>query len=95
MKSRNRGDGETRTAIEPGQRLSLDFSFAGQHSKNATNPEQMQINDYMRVYWETCYLLLHDHATERLDGVCHQSKAPPMAWLKRWLKKNAKDDVKS
>mgnify|MGYP007080233602 CR=1 FL=1 len=37
MKSRNRGDGETRTATEPGQGLSLDFLFAGQHSKNATN----------------------------------------------------------
>jgi len=41
MKSRNRGDGETRTATEPGQGLSLDFLFARQHSKNATNPEQM------------------------------------------------------
>jgi len=35
MKSRNRGDRETRTATEPRQGLSLDFSFAGQHSKNA------------------------------------------------------------
>jgi len=34
MKSRNHGDGETRTATEPGQCLSLDFSFAGQCSKN-------------------------------------------------------------
>jgi len=41
MKSRNCGDGETRTATEPGQGLTLDFLFAGQHSKNATNPEQM------------------------------------------------------
>jgi len=50
MKSRNRGNGETRTATEPGQGLSLDFSFAGQHSKNATNSEQMRINDYMGIY---------------------------------------------
>jgi len=35
MKSRNRGEGES------GQGLSLGFLFAGQHSKNATNPEQM------------------------------------------------------
>jgi len=41
MKSRNRGDGETRTATEPGQGLSLDFLFAGQHSKNAMDPEKM------------------------------------------------------
>jgi len=94
MKSRNRGDGETRTAAEPGQGLSLDFSFLGQHSKNATNPEQMWINDHMGVHGETSYLLLHDHATERLDGVCRQSKAPPTAWLKKWLTKNVKDDVK-
>jgi len=77
MKSRNWGDGETRTATEPGQGLSLDFLFAGQHSKNATNPEQMRINDYMGIHGETCCLLLCDHATERLDGVCRQSKAPP------------------
>jgi len=94
MKSRNRGEGETRTATEPGQGLSLDFSFAGQHSKNATNPEQMRINDYMGIHGETCYLLLCDHAMERLDGVCRQSKVPPTAWLKKWLSKNVKDDVK-
>jgi len=58
MKSRKRGDRETRTAAEPGQGLSLDFSFAGQHSKNATNPEQMRTNDYMGVHGETCHLLL-------------------------------------
>jgi len=70
MKSRNRGDGETWTAAEPGQGLSLDFLFAGQHSKDATNPEQMRINDCMGVHGETCCLLLHNQATERLDGVC-------------------------
>jgi len=87
MKSRNCGDGETRTATEPGQGLSLGFSFAGQHLKNAKDPKKMRINDYMGIRGETCYLLLHDHVTERLDGVCRQSKAPPIAWLKRWLKK--------
>jgi len=70
MKSRNRSDGETRTATEPGQGLSMDFSFAGQHSKNATNPEQMRVNCCMGIHGETCHLLLHDHATERLDGAC-------------------------
>jgi len=57
MKSRNRGDVETRTATEPGQGLSLDFSFAGQHSKNATNPEQMRINDCMGIHGKCviCY----------------------------------------
>jgi len=94
MKSRNRGDRETRTATEPGQGLSIDFSFAGQHSKNATNPEQMRVNDYMGIHGETCHLLVHDHATERLDGACRQSKAPPLAWLKKWLTRNVKDDVK-
>jgi len=94
MKSRNRGDGETRAATEPGQGLSLNFLFAGQHSKNATNPEQMRINDYMGIHRETCYLLLCDHTTERLYGACRQSKAPPIAWLKKWLTKNVKDNVK-
>ena len=64
MKSRNRGDRETRTATELGQGLSLDFSFAGQHSKNAMNPEQMRINDYMGIHGETCYLLVYNHTTE-------------------------------
>jgi len=72
----------------------LDFLFAGQHSKNATDPKKMRINDYMGIHGETCHLLRCDHATERLDGVCRQSKAPPLAWLKRWLKKNVKDEVK-
>jgi len=96
MKSRNRGNGETRTAAsaEPGQGLSLDFSFAGQHSKSATNPEQMQVNDHMDVHGETCCLPLCDHGTERLDGAFRQSKAPPAAWLKKWLTKNVKHDVK-
>ena len=94
VQSRNRGDGETRTTTKPGQGLSLDFSFAGQHSKNATNPEQMRINDCMGVHGEMCYLLLHNHATERLDGACRQSKAPPIAWLKKSLTKNVKDDAK-
>jgi len=45
MKSRNRGDGETRTATEPGQGLSLDFSFAGQRAfeerdESRTNADQ-------------------------------------------------------
>jgi len=64
------------------------------HSKNATNPEQMWINDCMGIHGETCYLLLYDHVTERLDGACRQSKASPLAWLKKWLTKNVKDDVK-
>jgi len=91
MKCRNRGNGETLTATKPGQDLLLDFSFAGQHSKNAANLEQMRINDHMGIHGETCYLLLYNHATERLDGVCWQSKAPPTAWLRRW---NVKDDMK-
>jgi len=48
----------------------------------------------MGIHRETCYLLVYEHATERLDGVCRQSKAPPTAWLKKWLTKNVKDDVK-
>jgi len=58
------------------------------------NPEQMRINDYMGIHAETCYLLAYDHATERLDGVCQQSKVPPIAWLKKWPTKNMKDAMK-
>jgi len=83
MKSRSCGDGETRTATEPGQGLSLDFSFAGQHLKNTTDPKKMRINNYMGIRGETCYLLFCDHETERWGGVCRQSKAPPIAWLRR------------
>ena len=94
MKSRNCGDGETRAATELGQGLSFDFSFAGQHSKNSVNPEHMRVNDCMGIHGETCFLLVYDHATEQLDGVCRQSKAPPLAWIRKWLKKNVRDDVK-
>mgnify|MGYP000620620624 CR=1 FL=1 len=48
----------------------------------------------MGIHGETCYLLLYDHATEQLDGACRQSKAPPIARLKKWLTKNVKDNVK-
>jgi len=44
MKSRNRGDGETRTATEPGQGLSLDFFVCGstfeECHKSGTNANQ-------------------------------------------------------
>jgi len=70
MKSRNRSDGETPAATEPGQYLLLDFSFAGHHSKNTANPKQMCINDHMGIHGETCYLLLCNHSTESLEGVC-------------------------
>ena len=39
-------------------------------------------------------MLIYDHATESLDGVCRQSKAPPVAWLRRWLDQNVDEDVK-
>ena len=95
MRARDRGDGDTRTATVAGQGLSIDFSFAGQTSKNSTDPDRMRINDYMGLHGETCYLLVYDHATERLEGVCKQSKAPPVAWLRRWLRKNVDKDVKN
>jgi len=75
MKSRNRGDGETRTATEPGQGLLLDFLFAGQHSKNASNPEQMRINDYMGIhgkrviYW--CTIMQRNDWTEYVGSQRH------------------------
>ena len=94
MKARDRGDGVTRTATEVGQGLSIDFSFAGQASKNSQDKDRSRINDYVGIHGETCYLLLHDHASEKLHGVCRQSKAPPIAWLRRWLKKNVSSDVK-
>jgi len=72
MKSRNRGDGETRTATEPGQGLSLDFSFAGHVSKNATNPEQMWINDYMGIHGKhviyCCTITRRNDWTECVDS---------------------------
>jgi len=58
MKSRNRGGRKTCTVTEPGQGLSLDFSFPRQHLKNAMNPEQIRINDYMGIHGETCCLLV-------------------------------------
>ena len=94
MKSRARGDGVTRTATVPGQGLSIDFAFAGQHSKNSYNPDRMRVNDYMGLNGETCYLLIYDHATERLSGICKQSKAPPVKWLRKWLETNVEEDVK-
>ena len=93
-RARDRGDGVTRTATRVGQGLSIDFAFAGQHSKNSKDPDRYRENDYLGYNGETCYLLVYDHFPERLDGVCRQSKAPPVAWLRRWLRNNVEDDVK-
>jgi hypothetical protein len=34
---------------------------------------------------ETAYLLLADHKTDKLFGIATVGKAPPLAWMNRWL----------
>ena len=77
-----RGDTDTRaTATRPFQGLSLDFSFAGQASKDATRGES-----YTGFNGETCYILIADHHTEELFGSPRVSKAAPIEYLRLWLR---------
>jgi hypothetical protein len=83
MKYRARGTDTTRRAIRPFQGLSIDFAFAGQRSKDAKTAV-----DFVGYGGETCYVLLVDHYTEKLYGTTRISKAPPVAWLHRFLLQN-------
>ena len=44
--------------------------------------------DFVGYGGETCYVLLVDHYTEKLYGTTRISKAPPVAWLRRFLLQN-------
>jgi hypothetical protein len=63
-----------------GQGIGMDFGFIVQKSCN-----KEQYDKFHGINGETAYLLLVDHFLDRLWGIATDGKAPPLAWLNRWL----------
>ena len=80
------GQNSTRTATLPYQGLSIDFSFAGQRSKN-----EAHARDFVGFNGETCWILISDHFSRMLHGETRISKASPLKWLRNFLKAHAPD----
>ena len=74
-------DHSSRTnATVPRQRLSIDFAFTGQPSK-----EKARATAYKRFSGETNFIVIKDHFTGTLDGTVRISKGAPANWLQQWL----------
>lgn len=76
------GPHSTRTATRPYQGLSIDFSFAGQKSKN-----NERASDFVGLNGETCWILVSDHFSRMKHGSTRVSKASPLQWLQDFLTK--------
>jgi hypothetical protein len=63
-----------------GQGISLDLGFIVQRSKDLARYEKI-----LGLNGETAYLLPADHKTDKLFGIATVGKAPPLAWMNRWL----------
>ena len=78
------GPNTTRTATEPYQGLSIDFSFSGVKSKDKTRE-----SEYLGLNGETSWILLTDHFTRMKHGDTRVSKASPIHWLRHFLEQHA------
>ncbi|KAG7369542.1 reverse transcriptase RNA-dependent DNA polymerase [Nitzschia inconspicua] len=74
------GAHSTRTATQPFQGLSIDFSFAGVRSKDVERKK-----DFTGLNGETCWILVTDHFTRAVFGDTRVSKASPIEWLRSFL----------
>lgn len=74
------GNNTTRTATVPYQGLSIDFSFAGQKSKNSE-----RARDFVGLNGETCWILVTDHVSRMKHGHTRISKASLISWLHEFL----------
>ena len=75
------GPNTTRTATQPYQGLSIDFSFSGTKSKN----DDTRQRDYVGINGETCWILITDHFTRMKHGDTRISKGSPIHWLRNFL----------
>jgi hypothetical protein len=81
MRYAQKGCQDTREdATAVGQGIGLDFGFIVQKSKNKDRYDKM-----WGINGETTYLLLVDHFSDHLWVIATYGKAPPLAWLNRWL----------
>jgi hypothetical protein len=78
------GPNTTRTATQPYQGLSIDFSFSGTRSKN-----EERVKDYVGFNGETCWILVSDHFSRQKHGDTRVSKASPISWLRDFLENHA------
>jgi hypothetical protein len=62
------------------QGISLNFGFIVQRSKDLARYEKL-----LGLNGETAYLLIADHKSYKLFGISTVGKAPPLAWMNRWL----------
>jgi hypothetical protein len=78
------GPHSTRTATVPFQGLSIDFSFTGTASADASRADL-----YQGLNGETSWILISDHFTRHLYGDARCSKASPLHWLDHFLRHHA------
>jgi hypothetical protein len=71
----------TRTVEQPFQVLSIDFSFAGDKSK-----DEERKKDFTGINGETCRILVTDDFTRAVFGDTRVSKASPVEWLRSFLR---------
>ena len=74
------GKHTTRTATQPYQGLSIDFSFSGIKSRNSDRRQ-----DYEGINGETAWILVSDHFTGMKHGDTRISKAAPLHWLEHFF----------
>jgi hypothetical protein len=85
----DRGSHDTRQdATIAGQRISMDWGFTCQRSKNIERYERLS-----GLNGETAYLIITDHKTDYVWGLAADSKAPPLAWINRWFAQYAPADA--
>jgi hypothetical protein len=81
LRNAARGYGDARKdATVAGQGISLDFGFIVQRSEDLKCYEK-----FLGLNGESAHPLLADHKTVMLFGLSTVGKAPPLAWLDRWL----------
>ncbi|KAG7374842.1 reverse transcriptase RNA-dependent DNA polymerase [Nitzschia inconspicua] len=78
------GTHSTRTATQPFQGLSIDFSFAGVRSKDMERKK-----DFTGLNGETCWILVTDHFIRAVFGDTRVSKASPIEWLRSFLRQHS------
>jgi hypothetical protein len=78
------GPHTTRKATVPFQGLSVDFSFAGTHSSNASRDAS-----FVGFNGETCWILIVDHFSRYKTGATRVSKAAPLDWLRTFLRERS------
>eukprot|EP00957_Ditylum_brightwellii_P199848 15235224-Ditylum_brightwellii.AAC.1 len=81
----NKGKSDTTfDATTPCQGLSIDWGFMVQKSKDFSCTKALESIDGDRAY-----LLVADHYSGKLWGVCADSKVPPIKWLNKFLAQNS------